>query len=64
MINFGPALSGKGKPVKKASKSAIMKRVENSKADKAMDKKRGVKEGSPADRKMDAALARKMMKKK
>ena len=42
---------------------SAMKKWEGSAPDRKMDKKMGVKENSPADRKMDAAGAKRMMAK-
>jgi len=50
--------------MKTATKKVPMKKVESSRADKAMDKKMGYNEGSKADIKQDKKLQTKMSKKK
>ena len=49
---------------KKMTMAKAKMKWEGSPRDRALDKKMGVKENSPADKKMDMAGARKMMKKK
>ncbi len=50
--------------MKASAKKVPMKKVESSRADKAMDKKMGYKEGSKKDMAMDKKLQTKMTKKK